>query len=140
MAQEKELYIYELCFKVRDYECDMQGIVNNAVYQNYFEHTRHEFLAEQNISFAGLHQKGIDPVVARISIDFKNSLRSGDEFVSKLYMEKDGIKFVFHQAIYRKTDNKLCVKAKVDTVCTVNGRLTKGEIFDEIFRKFIENN
>ena len=37
-------YIYELPFKVRDYECDLQGIVNNANYQHYLEHTRHEFL------------------------------------------------------------------------------------------------
>lgn len=139
MTQEKELYIYELCFKVRDYECDMQGIVNNSVYQNYFEHTRHEFLAEQGISFAELHQKGVDPVVARISIDFKNSLRSGDELISKLFMTKEGIKFVFHQAIFRKSDGKLCVKGKVDTVCTVNGRLTKGEMFDEIFKAFLPN-
>lgn len=139
MAQEKELYIYELCFKVRDYECDMQGIVNNSVYQNYFEHTRHEFLAEQGISFVELHQQGIDPVVARISIDFKNSLRSGDEFISKLYMVKEGIKFVFHQAIFRKSDGKLSVKARVDTVCTVNGRLTKGEVFDDLFKAFLTN-
>ena len=37
-------YIYELPMKVRDYECDLQGIVNNANYQHYLEHTRHEFL------------------------------------------------------------------------------------------------
>ena len=37
-------YIYELKMKVRDYECDLQGIVNNANYQHYLEHTRHEFL------------------------------------------------------------------------------------------------
>ncbi len=137
MSQEKELYIYELCFKVRDYECDMQGIVNNSVYQNYFEHTRHEFLEEQGISFAELHQRGVDPVVARITIDFKISLRSGDEFTSKLYLKKEGVKFVFNQAIYRKSDGKLCVKAKVDTVCTVAGRLTKGEVFDELFKDFL---
>lgn len=39
-----EKYIYELKMKVRDYECDLQGIVNNANYQHYIEHTRHEFL------------------------------------------------------------------------------------------------
>ena len=45
-------YIYELEMKVRDYECDLQGIVNNANYQHYLEHTRHEFLTSVGISFA----------------------------------------------------------------------------------------
>ena len=48
-------YIYELAFKVRDYECDLQGIVNNANYQHYTEHTRHEFLNAHGVSFAQLH-------------------------------------------------------------------------------------
>ena len=30
-------HVYEMEMMVRDYECDMQGIVNNAVYQNYLE-------------------------------------------------------------------------------------------------------
>ena len=50
-----EKYIYELKMKVRDYECDLQGIVNNANYQHYLEHTRHEFLTSVGISFARLH-------------------------------------------------------------------------------------
>lgn len=45
-----EKYIYELKMKVRDYECDLQGIVNNANYQHYIEHTRHEFLSSAGIS------------------------------------------------------------------------------------------
>ena len=44
-------YIFELEMQVRDYECDMEGIVNNAIYQHYLEHTRHEFLASSGISF-----------------------------------------------------------------------------------------
>ena len=35
--------VFELKMSVRDYECDLQGIVNNAVYQNYLEHARHQF-------------------------------------------------------------------------------------------------
>ena len=63
-----EKYIYELKMKVRDYECDLQGIVNNANYQHYLEHTRHEFLTSVGISFAKLHEEGVDPVVARLTI------------------------------------------------------------------------
>ena len=79
-----EKYIFEYPFEVRDYECDMQGIVNNAVYLNYLEHTRHRFLLQAGCDFASLHPQGIDPVVKRMEIDYKQSLRSGDKFVSKL--------------------------------------------------------
>lgn len=96
-----EKYIYELKMKVRDYECDLQGIVNNANYQHYLEHTRHEFLTSVGISFARLHEEGVDPVVARLTMAFKTPLRSGDEFVSKLYLKKEGIKYVFYQDIFR---------------------------------------
>jgi len=117
------MFIYELEFKVRDYECDIQGIVNNSVYQNYLEHTRHEFLLDNNVSFDLLHHQGVDAVVARIEMAYKTPLKSGDVFVSKLYVAKEGIKYVFNQSIFRKADNKVCLKAKVDTVVLINGKL-----------------
>lgn len=127
------MYIYELDFKVRDYECDLQGIVNNSNYQHYYEHTRHEFLLGRGTSFSDLHEQGIDAVVARIEIAFKVPLKSRDEFVSKLKVEKDGVKYIFHQAIYRKADQKLCSTAKVTTVISINGKLASGfEEFDKI--------
>ena len=129
----------ELTLKVRDYECDLQGIVNNANYQHYLEHTRHEFLLSAGVSFADLHTQGIDPVVARITISFKTPLKSGDQFVSKLYLKKEGIKYVFYQDIFRKEDNKIVVKAVVDTVCVVNGRLTQSEVFDKLFAPYLRN-
>lgn len=130
-------YIYELTLKVRDYECDLQGIVNNANYQHYLEHTRHEFLASIGVSFAGLHEQGVDPVVARINISFKTPLKSGDEFISKLYLKKESIKYVFYQDIFRKSDSKVVVKAAVETVCLVNGRLTQSELFDSVFTPYL---
>jgi acyl-CoA thioester hydrolase len=117
------MYIYELEIKVRDYECDIQGILNNSVYQNYLEHTRHEFLESRNVSFAELHEKGVDPVVARLEMAFKTSLKPGDTCISKLYVKKDGIKYVFHQDLFRKSDNKVVVKAKVEACVVVNGRI-----------------
>jgi len=117
------MYIYELELKVRDYECDIQGIVNNSVYQNYLEHTRHEFLEENHISFAELHEKGIDAMVSSIEIAYKTPLRPGDNFISKLYVTKEGVRYVFQQAIFRKSDNKLCIKAKVNAVVVIDGKL-----------------
>ncbi len=131
-------YIYELTLKVRDYECDLQGIVNNANYQHYLEHTRHEFLLATGIGFAKLHEEGVDPVVARISLAFKTPLKSGDEFVSKLAMKKEGIKYVFYQDIFRKRDNKVVVKAIVETVCVVNGHLSESKLLDELFQDYLE--
>ncbi|WP_106483973.1 thioesterase family protein [Bacteroides sp. Marseille-P3684] len=132
-----EKYIFELTMKVRDYECDLQGIVNNANYQHYLEHTRHEFLHTTGASFARLHDEGIDPVVARINMAFKTPLKSGDEFVSKLYLRKEGIKYVFHQDIFRLPDGKVSLRATVETVCLVDGRLSDSPLFDQLFAPYL---
>ena len=47
-------YIFETRMEVRDYECDIEGIVNNANYLHYAEHTRHLFLKSLGVSFAKL--------------------------------------------------------------------------------------
>ena len=51
-------YIFKLEMKVRDYECDLQGVVNNANYQHYMEHTRHEYLESLGENFGEIHEKG----------------------------------------------------------------------------------
>lgn len=130
-------YIFDLTLKVRDYECDLQGIVNNANYQHYTEHTRHEFLRSEGISFADLHNRGIDAVVARLQMAFKTPLRSGDEFVSRLALRKEGIKFVFIQDIFRLPDLKPVLRSTVETVCLVNGRLSDCEELNTAFVKYL---
>jgi acyl-CoA thioester hydrolase len=132
-----ENYIYTLPLKVRDYECDIQGVVNNSVYQNYLEHVRHEFLESIGSNFKKLHEEGIDAMVSRIEIDYKNSLTSGDEFEVRINIKREGLKLVFNEDIYRTSDNKLCAKGKVFTICLVNGRLSKGELFDELFSEYL---
>ncbi len=132
-------YIHELRLKVRDYECDLQGIVNNANYQHYLEHARHEFLLSTGAGFADLHRQGIDPVVARINLSFKTPLRSGDEFVCRLALRKEGIKYVFCQDIYRASDEKLVLKGVVEAVCLVDGRLADSPLFARLFAPYLKD-
>ena len=116
-------YQYSLNLSVRDYECDLQGIVNNAVYLNYLEHARHQFLLELGIDFAKLHNEGIDLIVSRIEIDYKLSLTSMDSFSIGLNVRRVGhLRMIFDQEIRRFPDNKLVVKAKVIGVGLRNGR------------------
>ena len=129
-------YAYELKMKVRDYECDLQGIVNNANYQHYTEHTRHEFLLQAGISFAEMLQQDIVSVVARVAIDYKTPLRSRDEFVSCLNMKLEGIRYVFRQDIYRASDMKLAARGKVDVVCLVGGKLSRCHELEENLGKY----
>jgi acyl-CoA thioester hydrolase len=130
-------YIYEQEFEVRDYECDLQGIVNNAVYQGYMEHTRHQFIKTLGLDFAELHAKGVDAVIAKVEIAYKRSLRSGDRFVCKLAVRKEGLRYVFLQDIYRVPDMTLCTRGKIDSVSVVNGRLGESREIDEAFAKVV---
>lgn len=102
-------YIFETKMEVRDYECDIEGIVNNANYLHYMEHTRHLFLKECGLSFAEMHNKGVDAVVARMNLQYKVPLQCDDEFLSRLWLEKQGVRYVFHQDIFRASDEKLCL-------------------------------
>ena len=125
-------YIFKLEMKVRDYECDLQGVVNNSIYQRYMEHTRHEFLETLGDNFGKMHDNGIDAIVSRVEIKFKHSLRSGDRFLSCMNIRREGIRLVFDQDIYRLTDGKLAAIGTVDCVIVENGKLTRGEYFDEL--------
>lgn len=123
-------YIFETVMQVRDYECDIEGIVNNANYLHYTEHTRHLFLKSRGLSFAQMHEKGVDAVVARMNLQYKTPLRCDDEFQSCLNITKEGIKYIFHQDIYRLPDRKLCFRGSIELVCIVNGKLGNSEEYD----------
>ena len=122
-------YLFEIELKVRDYECDIQGVVNNAVYQNYLEHARHEYLLEKGNSFEKLTKENILLMVSRLEMDFKSSLTSRDTFLVKLRTERQGVKLVFFQDIYRVADQVLCLKARVEVIAKIDNKLSRGEIF-----------
>ena len=130
-------YDYELMLQVRDYECDMAGIVNNSVYLNYLEHARHDFLKTMGINFQEILDAGIFPVVARADLSFKTPLKSGDSFAVKIRVEHSGLKYMFYQDIYRLPDHKLCLKGVVTTVSLINGKLKTTDLIVNAIEKVV---
>ena len=120
-------YAFTIGIETRDYECDLQGVVNNANYQHYLEFTRHKWLQSQGQSFQQWHNQGIDAMVSEINIKYKNPLHGQEEFLSCLNLHREGARFIFEQDLYRKSDLKLCLQATVTVVSIVNGRINKGD-------------
>ena len=129
--------IFEYEMKVRDYECDAQGHVNNANYQHYFEVARHEFLEQEGLNFFELHQQGIDTVVSRVEIRYKVPLIGMDKFKCTVALNKRGLIYEFHQKIIRLSDNKLCAKGKRAVAGLLHGLLSQATIVDGAFKEYI---
>lgn len=103
-------------FHVRDYECDFQGIVNNAVYLNYLEHCRHEFAKHLGLDVVAFAKRGINLVVVRVELEYKSPLRSGDTFLVKTYAERfSRIRLAFHHTIIHRETERLILNARIIT-------------------------
>lgn len=120
--------------EVRDYECDVQGVVNNANYQHYLEHARHKFLLSKGVSFMELHQEGLDLVVTKVEINYKYPLKSRDRFVIRTSIRREGnVRLVFVQSIYRQPDEKLIIEAEVTGAATRNGKpVSPGDLIQKL--------
>ncbi len=130
-------YVFGMHIKVRDYEVDSQGIVNNANYLHYLEMTRHDFCEEAGTTFREMQEHGLYPVVRKVEIEYISPLTLGETMESKLWMERNGARFVFHQDIFHAETGRPVVKALVTIVCLENGRLTRGDVLAEAFKSYL---
>lgn len=137
MHTDEKPYIYELRIKVRDYEVDAEGIVNNANYLHYLEHTRHEFCEQAGLSFAAMRERGLTPVVSHIDIRYLRPLGLGSSIVSKLRLSRRGPVFVFSQDIFTP-EGEPVVRAVVDIACYAGGRLSRGNELAEVFASYLD--
>lgn len=105
---------FTLAFKVRDYECDLQGVVNNAVYHNYLEHARHEALSEVGVDFAALSKGGINLVLVRSEVNYRRSLTSGDQFSIVTQIRRHSpVRYIFDQKIFLAPGGELVADAQM---------------------------
>ncbi|MCH5247026.1 MAG: acyl-CoA thioesterase [Muribaculaceae bacterium] len=122
-----EPYTFGLVIKVRDYETDSQGIVNNANYLHYMEMTRHAFCEREGFSFKDMSEAGILAVLRRAEIDYLSSLHGAELFASLLWLERNGPKFLFHQDFYHIPSGEPVIKAVATVVASINGHLSRGD-------------
>lgn len=135
----KPLFEYQM--RVRDYECDAQGIVNNSNYQHYFEVGRHEFWIANGLNFYQLHLQGIDAVVVSVRIRFKQTLNGSEDFIVTVdKVVKEGIRHIFHQRIIRKSDGKVCAIGEIDSACMIEGKVGKPDLFDKMLANYLTKN
>ncbi len=130
---------FQLEMSVRDYECDIQGVVNNSVYQNYLEHARHEYLKTIGVDFKEYTDKGVLLTVTRAELDYKHPLTSGDKFIVTLELRKESkLRFAFYQNILLLPDMKVAIKGKIIGVALNNkGKPFVPTLFEGIFENII---
>ena len=126
--------VFSVDFKVRDYECDMQGIVNNGVYFNYLEHARHEYLLAKGVDFAALAREQINLVVVRSELDYRAPLVGGDLFVVTVQFELvSKLRFGFRQQVIRCHDQKVMLDGLViGTAVNARGRTFMPEALQQL--------
>ena len=101
---------------VRAYECDSYGHVNNAVYLNYLEYARHEFLNSVGITLSTFREMGFGLIVARVCIDYKRPAVEGDPLnIITIPIKKNKASGVFKQTVLNKEE--VIAEAEITWVC-----------------------
>lgn len=109
--------VFELDLQVRDYELDQYGVVNNAVYLRYLEHTRHEFLIHQGIDPAAVARSGRSLALSEIHVAYRSPLRSREAFRVTLRVKTlSGARVSFAQEITAMADSRRVVDAEAVAV------------------------
>ena len=115
--------MFSIEFKIRDYECDQQGIVNNAVYLNYLQHARHEYGLSTGLDWLELGKQGIDLVIRRAELDYFRPLKPGMMVrVTANPVRKGKFRLYFEQEILILPDEEVAVKALMTAACVTDGR------------------
>ncbi len=115
--------IYKTSITVRSYECDSYSHVNNAVYLNYLEHARMDYLHQIGFKYKDVINAGWIMPVTHIDIHYKNSAFLDDNLTVESQSVKLGaISGTIHQTI-KKEDGSVCAEADVTWATVKDGKL-----------------
>ncbi len=125
--------IHTCILTVRSYECDSNLHVNNAVYLNYLEHARMEFLKSIGFDFYHFRTKGFALIVSKVVVQYKKPAVLDDALSISTYSIKKGITSGILRQIIKRNDIVIC-EADITWVC-VNPQGKPAKLPEEFNKK-----
>lgn len=114
---EYKKYKHKITEKVKFHEIDMMGVVNNAVYFNYFEDARMDYLQflKGNYDLGDMMEGDSFFIMAHNEIDYLSPAQYDDELI--VYTKIEWIKNTSigfkHTIVNKKNDNTIAIGAGV---------------------------
>jgi YbgC/YbaW family acyl-CoA thioester hydrolase len=109
--------------RVRGYELDSYGHVNNAVFFNYFEQARWEFFQVHGLLTA-IKAGGLLLVVTEANIRYQHELKLGDEVEITTNIKKEAPFLVFDQRMKHTPAGFPVARARVKAVFVDSERIS----------------
>ena len=102
--------------RVRTYECDAYGHVNNAIYLNYLEYARDLFLEHQGLDYQGLLSTGYGIWVAEAKLTFLSPALPGEDLTVTSEPHDSGAAWAVLKQTILGPGNRLVVEALIKLV------------------------
>lgn len=131
--------ILESRHTVASYELDSFGHVNNAVYLNYLEKARCDFMTLRGLHFDDFFKWCRYPVVARASLEYKYPAKAGDKLLIKGWISKHtAASFTMQYEIIHQGNGRVILTAETFHVF-VDDHNRPSRLPEEFLKKFIAN-
>ena len=105
---------FHYTLKVRSYDLDSFGHLNNAVYLNYLEEARCDYMEQRGLVFTDFHKWKAYAFVVSAEIRYKSPAQYGDMLdIHGGFAEMKRTTFSLVYEIYNKTTSRLCAKAQM---------------------------
>lgn len=112
MSTEKH---HEIILRVRGYELDSYGHVNNAVYLQYLEQARWEFMNDNGL-LSFITEKSLLLVVIETNIKYIREANIFDELIISTKCHAEAPFLIFHQRMINKATGLSVSRAKIKTL------------------------